>query len=444
MGSAAEMPEREASGVAIDSRKVKAGDIFFCLPGERVDGHDFAFAAAAKGAVCIVAGRDLPDLPVPVIRVEDSCAALGQLARCWRKRMAGTVVCITGTAGKTTLKEMLAPILARAGKCRATEGNFNNQIGLPLTILNADGDEKYLLLEAGISHAGDMEYLGDICQPDLAIILNAGEGHTEGLGAQGVAWHKTRLLDYLRPGGRALINADYPELVREAKKSGQRARYFGNSGAGADYGPWLGTKSGFVICRGGERLDFEFAAEPLPLAETLLACASAALELGICKEEIESGLKLASAPQHRFQLLRTQGYLVIDDSYNANPLSMRTSLTRASQEAAARNLPLVAILGEMGELGSGAQAAHAALGELLGQIRPLAVFWKGQWLEQISAGYKGRVTPLGEPGEFPQLLADQGVPDRAMLIFKGSRLNRLEDYLAALLAHQRGRRPDVL
>lgn len=445
LGAETGCPQIQASGAAIDSRKVKPGDLFFCLPGVRVDGHDYACMAAEKGAACVIATRPLANLPIPVIQVEDAGIALGKVAKFWRKHMAGRVICLTGTAGKTTLKDTLAPILARDGKCTATAGNFNNQIGLPLTILNTDGEEKYCLLEAGISHAGDMEYLGEICEPDLALILNVGEGHTDGLGDNGVAWHKTRLLNFLAPAGRALINADYPELAAEAKKTGAILRWFGNISSEVDYGPCIESGPGFTIRQAGAQERFTLASDAQVLPETLLAAVSVALELGISCEKIQAGLAQMHSPEHRFQLTQISGHIIIDDSYNANPLSMRISLARASQKAKAENLPLIAVLGEMGELGAGAQNAHVELGKLLEEIRPAAVFWKGQWSEQIAAGYSGLLYQLGSPDSFPQLLTEAKLPEQAIVIFKGSRVNRLEQYLEAMLADcANGRRTDAL
>ena len=211
----------EVCGVVTDSRKAGPGSLFVCVPGERVDGHDFAAAAVERGAVALLAQRPLsvPDGggEVPVFVVPDSVEGLGQLARWWRDRTSALVTGVTGTAGKTTVKEVLAQVLSVRGKTARNALNLNNQIGMPLSMLAADGDEAFWVMEAGISHEGDMEALGAILRPDLALILNVGAGHTAGLGKKGVAWHKTRLLASLAGGGRALVSADYPDLAREAR-----------------------------------------------------------------------------------------------------------------------------------------------------------------------------------------------------------------------------------
>lgn len=424
--------EMSVSGVAIDSRAVKKGNLFFCLPGERVDGHEFAARAVENGAAGIVASRPLAGMPVPVIEVPDTALALGSLAKSWRIRISARVICVTGTAGKTTLKEILGAVLAEAGKCCATSGNHNNQIGLPLTVLESEGDEDWLLLEAGISHEGDMDYLGEISQPDLALILNVGPGHTDGLGVLGVAWHKTRILQFLAPGGFGLINADYKDLAREAEKFGVPLKWFGSSLADVDFGPARLLEEAVEINEAGERRVYEIPVQSPNLAETLLAAVSAARVLGIEPEIIQRGLWKAAQPAHRYQMQRYADHFVIDDSYNANPLSMERSLRVAKNQALSSGLPFVAVLGEMGELGEEAPLAHTRLGLLLRELSPAAVFWKGQWLAEVESAYGGEIFSLSDEEQFPGLWQDGGLPKRTLTIFKGSRSNHLETYLARL------------
>ncbi|MDE7065497.1 MAG: UDP-N-acetylmuramoylalanyl-D-glutamyl-2, 6-diaminopimelate--D-alanyl-D-alanine ligase, partial [Desulfovibrionaceae bacterium] len=177
------------TGVARDNRDIVPGDLFVCIPGERVDGHDFAMAAVQAGAAAVLARRELPEVPpsVPVLRVDDTVKALGRLAAAWRMRTRAKVVGITGTAGKTTVKEVLAQVLSVQGPTERTAKNHNNQIGLPLSILNAAEDAAFWVMEAGISHAQDMEELAPVLRPDIGLVLNAGAGHTAGLGGRGVA-----------------------------------------------------------------------------------------------------------------------------------------------------------------------------------------------------------------------------------------------------------------
>ena len=220
------------TSVVTDSREAVAGSLFVCIAGERVDGHDYAARAVEQGAVAVLASRPLEGLSVPVLLVQDT---VGAVAALWRGKSSARVVGITGSAGKTTVKELLAHVLSRRGKTACNALNLNNQVGMPLCMLKTDGDEDFWVFEAGISHEGDMDELGAILQPDLALILNVGAAHTEGLGERGVAWHKSRLLAHLAPEGQALVSADYDDLVREARAVFGDVLFFTASGRPLSY-----------------------------------------------------------------------------------------------------------------------------------------------------------------------------------------------------------------
>lgn len=428
-----------------DSREAGPGALFVCVPGARVDGHDFALSAVERGAGAVLATRPLPEVSahgVPVLVVEDTVKALGRLAANWRARTAAKVVCVTGTAGKTTLKEALAAILAVRGKTARTPLNHNNQIGMPCAVLDTDGDEDFWVMEAGISHEGDMDELASILRPDLALILNVGPGHTEGLGGRGVAWHKARLLAHLAPGGTALVSADYANLVAEAAATGAKPVFF--SAAGAD-APYRGSMSDASAgeCRlelAGTSCVAETPFRGAFGAETVVAAAAAAHLLGLDGDEICRGLAAATLPPQRCARRQLGPWLVIDDTYNANPLSMRRMLEAAAAEAARASRPLVAVLGEMGELGAEAPGHHKELGRLLGRLGVAAVFWKGGHGDEVAAGFaeaapgaRARWTAVKDSEDFMAAWKASGIGAEAgVLLFKGSRANRLEELLAAL------------
>lgn len=442
LGIEAQRADAIIEGVAVDSRKIRRGDLFVCLPGQNADGHDFASAAVDAGAVAVLASRPLPGVTAPVLQVEDTIAALGRLASCWRARSAAKVVCITGTAGKTTLKDTLKNILARAGSVAATHGNLNNQIGLPISILACDGNEDFWVLEAGISHAGDMEYLADIARPDLAVILNVGPGHTEGLGDRGVAWHKTRLLTRLAPDGMALINADYPDLINETKKLAIGFRQFSCESEQTDFRLVSAAAGRFTVELGGREESFDAPFADSFGAETVLAAAASASMLGASPEQIRAGLAEAALPPGRFNHLNAGGFTIIDDTYNANPLSMTRALKAAAAEADRLSLPFIAVLGEMCELGDEARQAHIQLGRQLRALAPLALFWKGGMESEIRAGLNQdanatNLAPvfLEDASSFMRQWDEQKLPDRALVLFKGSRANRLEKYLSEFATH---------
>lgn len=427
-----------------DSREAAPGALFVCVPGARVDGHDFAASAVERGAGAVLATRPLPEvaaLGAPVLVVPDTVRALGRLAAHWRDKTAAKVVCVTGTAGKTTLKECLAAILAEHGKTARTPLNHNNQIGMPCAVLDTDGDEDFWVMEAGISHEGDMDELAAILRPDLALILNVGPGHTEGLGGRGVAWHKARLLAYLAPGGVALVSADYADLVAEAEATGAKPVYFSTAGADAPYSARMGEGAGrFQLELAGERLEAETPFQGAFGAENAIAAAAAAHLLGLDADEIRRGFADATLPPQRCARKELGPWRVIDDTYNANPLSMRRMLEAAAAEAGAASLPLVAVLGEMGELGAESARHHEDLGRLLGELGVAAVFWKGGHGADVRAGLAqahpdaARVwTQVKGPEDFAAAWHTAGdFPEGGVLLFKGSRANRLEELLAAL------------
>ena len=439
-----------------DSREAAPGALFVCVPGARVDGHDFAASAVERGAGAVLASRPLPALSgsgVPVLVVEDTVRALGRLAAHWRDRTAARVVCVTGTAGKTTLKETLAAILAVHGKTARTPLNHNNQIGMPCAVLDTDGDEAFWVMEAGISHEGDMDELAAILRPDLALILNVGPGHTEGLGGRGVAWHKARLLEHLAPGDIALVSADYADLVAEAEATGARPVFFSAGGASAPYTAAM-TDGEAGRCRidlAGRSFTAQTPFRGAFGAENAVAAAAAAHLLGLDADEVARGFAQASLPPQRCARKNLGPWRVIDDTYNANPLSMRRMLEAAAEEAAGLGLPLVAVLGEMGELGAESPRHHEELGRLLAQLGVAAVFWKGGQGGRVKAGLENarseagvsaagvRWAEVSGPEDFVGAWAawegrPEGRSDGGVLLFKGSRANRLEALLAALEA----------
>lgn len=433
----------ELTGAAMDSRTVRPGDLFFCLPGAHVDGHDFAGQALHAGAAAVVAARPLPEAAkqAPVLQVQDTVRALGELGRAWRDLAAARVVGVTGSAGKTTVKEMLAHVCSREGGTCRNHLNWNNQIGLPLSLLACQGPERFWIMEAGISRPGDMEDLGRILAPDLVLVVNAGSAHLEALGdVQGVARAKASLLCHLRRGGEALVNRDCAELWQEARDVLPEVHGFSTRDAGAEfYGRRVGhdpERLGVELRLAGRTMELSWPLKEAPLLENVLAVAGTAVLLGIGDEPIIRGLTKAGAVQGRFQIKRRGGWVFIDDTYNANPLSMRAALARARELAGQR--PLVCVLGDMLELGREAAAAHRELGRRLAGAGCSAVLYHGLYGADVQAGlvdasWTGSFLPL----ESPQDLVDAWKKFKKMhgvALFKGSRAGAMETYLEALCA----------
>ena len=427
-----------------DSREVILGALFVCIPGTHVDGHDFAQAAAKRGAAALLVSRDIGESEIPCLRVHDTVSALGKIAAFWRKQTSAKVVGVTGTAGKTTVKDVLAQILALKGKTAKSPVNNNNQIGMPRAMLHADGDEAFWVMEAGISHAGDMEYLASVLSPDVGLILNVGAGHTEGLGAKGVAWHKTRMLGQLASGGIGIISADYPDLVREAENTGATLQYFSTKDRKMPYYAVYAGPSGDDDARGRycvhiEGREYEMVAPFYGQygAENVAAVVACAHTLGVTVEGIATGMAQATLPHQRFCERRVGSWLCIDDTYNANPLSMHRMLDAAAERAAGRNL--IAVLGEMLELGGNTFQEHEALGLHLAQVKPAAVIWKGGQGDAVreglnKGGYSGLWLPVSAVADFTRVWEQcTAVAGQGVALFKGSRANNMESLLEVVV-----------
>ncbi|MBO4301063.1 MAG: UDP-N-acetylmuramoyl-tripeptide--D-alanyl-D-alanine ligase, partial [Desulfovibrio sp.] len=355
------------SSAVTDSREAAPGALFVCIPGNRVDGHDYAQDAITRGASALLVSRHMSGIHVPTLCVEDTVKALGEIASLWRNKTKARVVGVTGTAGKTTVKDVLAQTLAVHGKTAKSPVNNNNQIGMPRAILATDGDEQFWVMEAGISHANDMEELASILRPDLGLILNVGAGHTEGLGEKGVAWHKTRMLKHLSSSGVGVVCADYPDLMNEARATGAELYLFGTESSKvachATYlqpDPQVAGRGEFRLCIEGHHREVVAPFLGQYGAENVAAVAMCAHVLGLTFDEIANGLAVASLPQQRFREISSGAWVCIDDTYNANPLSMHRMLEASAERAVGRTL--VVVLGEMLELGDLAVCEHEALG----------------------------------------------------------------------------------
>ena len=435
------------TGAAIDSREVTPGSLFFCFRGEQVDGHDFAKDAAKNGALAIIAERN-PFMDAqgnvehgmpPVLVVPDVTIALQRIAKSHRETSLAKVVGITGTAGKTSVKDVLVQVLARHAQTACNRKNFNNGIGLPLSMLNASAEATFWVMEVGISQPHDMDELGQLLEPDIALVLNVGEGHTEGLGDKGVAHYKSRLFRYVEKGGTILYNADYPELVAEVsamegflQSKSIVAQAFSAKHANALYcAQFLPEQPGqYALHVEGKIIDVTAPFMGPYGAENVAAIFGVATLLGLQAEAIVKGFAQATLPEQRFTKRQVGPFTLVDDSYNANPLSMGRMIEAAALMAKHAAVPLVLVLGEMGELGSVAPAAHEALGKAIAASGACMVFWKGGHAESVRAGlnqgaFQGSFYPILGGQDFYGLLEELELT-QGVFLFKGSRMNRLE------------------
>ena len=348
--------------VGTDSRRLPADALFVALSGPNFDGHDFIAAARQQGARAALVSRWVTTDPLPQLRVADTRLALGRLAASWRTRFTGPLIALTGSNGKTTLKEMLAAILRRRGSTLATEGNLNNDIGVPLTLLRLNAEHGYAVIEMGANHHGEIAYLTGLARPDVAIVNNAGPCHLEGFGdVAGVARAKGEIFQGLSATGVAIVNRDDPHADDWiGLNPGRRIVDFGLDRPAAVSARILdaATNRFRLIVPAGEteiRL-------PLPGRHNIrnaLAAAAGALAAGATLDDIRRGLESLRDVGGRLQRLRGQhGGTVIHDAYNANPASLAAALHTVGAGPGRKWL----VLGDMRELGPVASELHAQSG----------------------------------------------------------------------------------
>lgn len=355
--------EREAVCVVIDSRKLEAGGVFVAAKGERVDGHDFIGRAAEAGALGVVCERKPEGCRIPYILVEDSFKALRDLAEYYRRQLAIPVIGITGSVGKTSTKEMIAGVLSEGFRTLKTEGNFNNEIGLPLTVLQIRQEHEAAVVEMGISDFGEMHRLSRIAQPDICVMTNIGQCHLENLGSrEGILRAKSEIFDFMNPEGHIFVNGDDDMLLTVKAKGKNRPVRFGMDPANDVYASDVENR-GLLGSRAVIHMDtWAFPVDiPLPgshMVYNALAAAAVGKKLGLDREQIRKGIAGVQAVNGRSHVIALASYTVIDDCYNANPVSMKAAIDLLSGALSRK----VAILGDMFELGEKEGQLHGEIG----------------------------------------------------------------------------------
>lgn len=428
-------PALPIAGFAMDSRAVGPGEIFIALPGERVDGHTFLAAARERGAAGAIVRRGTTPGDFPLLEVDDPKAALTELAVAHRARLRGQFIAITGSSGKTSVKEMLADLLSLAGPTARTRGNWNNDLGLPLSLLAMKPTDKFGVFEVGMNHPGELDPLCAILRPDVSVVTNVGPVHIEFFESEeAIAREKAAVIRALAPDGVAVLPADDPwfrVLLSYAKCKVKTVSLTTN----ADYRIEAGVPPRFAVSEDatGESAAFD---APLPgrhvLSNAGLAIA-VARHYGLAWEPLAEKLRAFRPPGMRWKEESIGDVLFINDAYNANPMSMRAALETFSKTPVAGKRWLV--FGSMRELGAISESEHIALGRAVSGgswAGLIAVGAAGEWIRQgAQAGGFLRLYGVENTADAARVLKDLIRPGDAVLL-KASRGDRLETILENL------------
>ena len=435
------VPEYEelcATGIESDSRVVKPGDLFVALPGERVDGHAFIPAAMAAGAAAALVTKAADG--VPCIVVEDTLKAYGAIAAGYRRMMGVKVVGITGSVGKTTTKEMIASVLQKDFRTAKTEGNHNNNLGLPMTIMHMPDDTQLLVLEMGMNHFGEMEYLSKIARPDLAVITNIGTMHIEHLGSrEGILQAKLEIMRGEAKDGVGILNGDEPLLWNVRGDGGHKKYYYGIENHACDViaSDIQEMEDGMRFHVSGFHHEFELFVPALGrhTVYNALAAATAALLLGVKPETIQNELSGFQNTGMRQKIYEKNGMTIIEDCYNAGPESTEAALgVLASIKTTGHR---IAVLGDMLELGNRSSAEHYRIGRLVAQKADMLFTYGAHSVRTVTGAITGGMPPKNtehfDTHEDLARMLRMRAAEGDVILFKGSRGMKMERSLELFL-----------
>jgi UDP-N-acetylmuramoyl-tripeptide--D-alanyl-D-alanine ligase len=430
------------TGVSTDSRSIKRGELFIALRGVNFDGHRFCAAAIERGAAGAIVEQEIAPpagASVPLIKVQDTLQALGDLANWWRKRHPIPLIAIVGSTGKTTTKEMAAGILKTRYRVMKNEGNFNNLIGLPLSLMQIDPRHEVAILEMGMNRKGEIRRLTRIAEPDTGILTNIGPVHLEGVGSiRGVMEAKGELVEEMNIQGRLIVNADDPLVIELGRRfRGERIAF------GVDK-PADWTAHDIFPADGGVSFALQGPSGRTPIALQLmgrhqvynaLAAAAAAFAQGVGMEEIKRGLEASQPPSMRMEIITLgKGVTVINDAYNANPKSMEAALLALAEATGGKK---IAVLGDMWELGPYAEEAHRELGRAVQGHGIDTLVLLGQFAPHVAqgareAGMDPQAIYLGKDHRDVSLHLAQLITQGDWVLLKGSRIMKMEEIVKEL------------
>ncbi len=429
--------EKMISSVSIDTRTLQAGDLYIAIQGENFDGHDFVAKAEQAGAAAIMVAKPMATNTAQII-VADTRLALAELAGAWKQSLQLKTIAITGSNGKTTVKEMIAAILSVKAKVLYTQGNLNNDIGVPLTLLRLQEEDQYAVIEMGANHAGEIAYSSRYVKPDVAVINNIGAAHLEGFGSlQGVAQAKSEIFSDLGEQGIAILNRDddFYDFCLKTVKQKQNCS-FGLSEAADIRATEItvensaeGFYTSFVLSNGIEQQEIKLALAGQHNVLNALAAAACCISLGISLPQIKQGLEKMQAVTGRLQALTgKKGNLVIDDTYNANPSSVKAALDVLMQ---CQGEPWF-VLGALAEIGDDSEKVHAELGELIQSMNVVRLLAIGSDTESAVDSFGKGAKFFSSQQQLIDYLEQVLTGDETVLV-KGSRSQKMENIVASLV-----------
>ncbi len=438
------------SGISIDSRRISAADLFVAITGDSHDGHTFTGDVMGLGVTGLLIDKaKLRQLPlkeyqnkgVVCIAVSNTTRALGQLAAFHRNRSNVSVVAITGSNGKTSTRTMTAGVVSQRFYTLSTHGNLNNEIGLPLTLLNLNYNHEWAVVELGMNSPGEIERLGEICSPDVGVITNIGPAHLEGLGSiDAVMRAKGELLEKIKPAGTAVLNADDPRLLTLAEKTSKNILLFGMSENAVIRALSVKEKAqgiSFMLALPGESITVDLQTPAVFMVSNALAAAAVGHFLGLNAKDIKNGLENFKPVQGRMNIHKTRkGIHIIDDTYNANPGSMAAALKTITSLKGENRGVLVA--GDMLELGEHAESMHRTIGSLTARLKVERLYATGQFADTVAAaaihgGMDSHDTFTGTQEEILERIKGWLGPGDWVLV-KGSRGMAMERIVENLLS----------
>lgn len=431
--------------VSIDTRTIKKGSLFVAIKGEKYDGHAFVSQAINKGAGAVVINRNtlkkFDKVTIPIITVADTKKALGDLAQLWRMKLNAKVIALTGSNGKTTTKEIVVSLLGQKYRVVGTKDNNNNDIGVPLSIFQADAETEMLVLELGTNHFDEIAYTAEIAQPDLALITNIGESHLEYLkNLEGVLSEKKALLSFTyKRGGEVLINSD-DTFLSPLTKEFPDSQTFGFKKKATVLGKILSTdlngKTRLQVTSNGKVKEFTLPLYGESNAKNILAAVAIVLNCGLNLTDIQKGLKNVTPAKQRADVTTFEKLILIDDTYNANPLSMRAAFDLLGRiNKFARK---IAILGDMFELGREAVSMHKGLAQYILKNKIKEIYLTGSLMKNLFTELKNsgiNVNYFKDREKLTDYLKSNNLMNSTVLV-KGSRGMKMEEFVTIIKGKQ--------